>query len=166
MVEMISALLVHNREDTFDTLRPILEGQCIVTRQARSCGEALFSLWGKRPPHLVFTDLQLADGNWCDVISLAGKCPLPINVIVVSRLFDVNLYIEAMERGAFDFVTPPFEAPDVAHVVRGATQNVLRRRLPHENPRSHAPGPSARTQWHQAVVSALTALDSPGDADL
>lgn len=141
MVEMISALLVHDRKDAFSTLKPILESQCIVTREAKTCGEALLSLWAKRPPHLVFTDVQLADGNWCDVISLADKCPLPINVIVLSRQLDVNLYIEAMERGAFDFITPPLEGPDVAHVVRCATQNVLRRRLPHEDPRSHAPAP-------------------------
>ena len=156
MVEMVSALLVHARKDIFGTLKPMLESQCVVTREVRTCGEGLLSLWGKRPPHLVFTDVQLADGNWRDVISLAGKSTVPINVIVVSPQLDVNLYIDAMERGAFDFLTPPLEGPDVTHVVRCATHNVLRRRLPHEGPGSHAPGSSARAAWQQAVVSAIS----------
>jgi DNA-binding NtrC family response regulator len=166
MVEIVSALLVNDREETFSTLRPILESQCIVTREAKTCGEALLSLWGKRPPHLAFTDVLLADGNWSDVISLADKCPLPINVVVVSRQLDVNLYIESMERGAFDFITPPFEVPDVAHVVRCAAQNVLRRRFSHQNLCKHIPGALARAEWQQAVVSAICVYTPPGDCDL
>ena len=166
MVEMISALLLHNREDIFDTLKPILDSQCIVTREAKTCGEALLSLWAKRPPHLVFTDVQLADGNWCDVVSLADKCPLPINVIVISRQLDVNLYIEAMERGAFDFITPPLEGSDVAHVVRCAAQNVLRRRLAHRSSPGRNPGALARAAWQQAAVSASSVYTPPDDGDL
>jgi DNA-binding NtrC family response regulator len=130
MVEMISALLVYDREGTFDTLKPILESQCITAKVARSCGEALFSIWGKQPPHLVFTDVQLADGNWSDVISLAGRCRLPVNVIVVSRQVDMKFYVEVIERGAFDFMTPPFEVSDATHVIRSAAQNALSRRHP------------------------------------
>jgi DNA-binding NtrC family response regulator len=166
MVEMVSALLVNDREETFGTLKPILESQCIVTREAKTCGEALLLLWGKQPPHLVFSDVQLADGNWRDVISLADKCPLPINIIVVSRQLDVNLYIGAMERGAFDFITPPFEAPDVAHVVRCAAQNVLRRRLCRQNLLKHTSGALARAKWQQAVISAVSAHTSSNDCDL
>jgi DNA-binding NtrC family response regulator len=166
MVEMTSALLVHDQKDVFGSLKPILESQCIITRDAKTCGETLLSLWGKRPPHLVFTDVQLADGNWRDVISLADKCPLPINVVVVSPQLDVNLYIEAMERGAFDFITPPLEGPDVTHVVRCAVQNVLRRRLPHEKQRGHAPGSSTRTEWQRAVASATSVYTPSNDCDL
>jgi DNA-binding NtrC family response regulator len=166
MVEMISALLVHDRGDAFNALKPILESRCIVTREARSCGEALLSLWAKQPPHLVFTDVQLADGNWRDLIALAEKCPLPINVIVVSRQLDVNLYIEVMEQGAFDFLASPLEGPDVAHVVRTAAQNVLRRRVSGQNPPGRTPRTLARAAWQQAVVSAGSAYTPWDDAGL
>jgi DNA-binding NtrC family response regulator len=166
MVEMTSALLVHDREDVFGKLKPILESQCVITREARTCGEALLSLWGKQPPHLVFSDVQLADGNWRDVISLAEKCPLPINVIVVSPQLAMNLYIEAIERGAFDFLAPPLEGLDVTHVVRCAAQNVLRRRFSGQNLRKHIPGALAGAEWQQAVVSAISVYTPPGDCDL
>lgn len=166
MVEMTSALLVHDREDVFGKLKPILESQCVITREARTCGEALLSLWGKQPPHLVFSDVQLADGGWRDVVSLAEKCPLPINVVVVSPQLDMNLYIEAMERGAFDFLTPPLEGLDVTHVVRCAAQNAQRRRLSRQNGRKHTPGALAGAEWQQAVISAVSVYRPPYDHDL
>ena len=166
MVEMTWALLVWDQGQVFEPLKSILHSQCITTRIAKSCGEALLSMWGKQPPHLVFTDVQLADGNWADVLSLADKSTLPINVIVVSRLLDVNLYIDAMQRGAFYFISPPFEGPDVAHVVRCATQNVLRRRLLHVDSRSSNDNPSVPAGWQQAALSGLTVVNSSGDSDL
>ncbi|MBZ5515401.1 MAG: response regulator [Acidobacteriia bacterium] len=165
MVEMTWALLVCDGNQVFEPLKLILHNQCITTRVAKSCGEALLLLWGKQPPHLVFTDVHLTDGNWTDVLSLADKSSLPINVIVVSRLMDVKLYIDAMQRGAFDFISPPFEGPDVAHVVRCATQNILRRRLALVKSTDSKPIPAARTEWQQAVISGLTAISSPADPD-
>lgn len=164
MVEMISALLVYDREDPFDALKPILKSQGIATQVARSCGEALFALWGKQPPYLVLTDVQLADGNWSDVISLAARCRTPVNVIVVSRQVDVKFYVEAIERGAFDFMTPPFEISDATHVIRNAAQNALHRRHPRLFNRAGVAGSSRtatppRRSLSMTVAAAADPLD-------
>lgn len=136
MKEKITALLVYHRPDPLDTLRSALEIQSIQTRSVRTCGEALLLLWGRQPPHLAFTDTQLPDGNWADVIALAGKAPAPVNVIVVSRLVDVAFYLEAIERGAYDFLTPPFEPSELAHIVRCAASNVPHRGTTRESRRA------------------------------
>jgi two-component system response regulator PilR (NtrC family) len=77
---------------------------------------------------LVFTDLDLPDGNWPDIVRLAKGAAEPVNVIVVSRLVDIPLYIRAIEQGAFDYITPPFEPADLAYIIRCAASNVLLRR--------------------------------------
>jgi FixJ family two-component response regulator len=41
---------------------------------------------------------------------------------------DTKLYVSVIEAGAFDFMAPPFEALDLAHVVRCAADNALARR--------------------------------------
>jgi len=128
MSEKISALLVSDEPEFFAPLKSLLQSQSLETREVPSCGEALLVLWGKQPPHLVFTGIQLPDGTWAEVISVAGKAGAANNVIVVSRLVDVKLYVEAIERGAYDFITPPFEAWELRHIVRRATENVLERR--------------------------------------
>jgi FixJ family two-component response regulator len=80
---------------------------------------------------LVFTEIQLADGNWADVLTLAAKAAAPVNVIVLAPFADVSFYVQVIERGAFDFIVPPLSGPELLHVVRIATENALSRRRKH-----------------------------------
>jgi two-component system response regulator PilR (NtrC family) len=128
MQEMIRALLVHDRPEPTGSLRRALESQCIETQSVRTCHEASRALWGRQPPHLVLTDTRLPDGSWEVVVNLAARAPAPVNVIVVSEVVDIALYLEVIQRGAFDFIVPPMSLPDFAHVVWSAVDNVLRRR--------------------------------------
>ena len=128
MKESACALLIQARHDPLDALRLALEEQSIDITIARNCAEAALALWSDSPPPLVFTGIQLADGSWADVLTLASKASAPVNVIVVAPFADVSLYVQAIERGAFDFIVPPLSDPELLHVVRIAAENVLSRR--------------------------------------
>jgi DNA-binding NtrC family response regulator len=128
MKETVRALLVQARHDPLDALRMALEEQSIVIFSARTCAEAALALLSNSPPHLVFTEIQLTDGDWADVLALAGKASEPVNVIVVSPFVDIGFYVQAIERGAFDFIVPPLSDPEFMHVVRIAAENALVRR--------------------------------------
>ena len=77
------------------------------------------------PPHLVFTEALLLDGNWADVIKLSLGALKPVKVIVVSRLVDIKLYVDTMDGGAFDFIVPPMTSNELAHVLACAVEDVL-----------------------------------------
>jgi len=132
MNERISALLIYERLGAFGEVQLMLENRGIEIQIARSCGDALLRLWSEQPPHLVFTETQLVDGIWADVLSTTRKSRLPVNVIVVSRIADVNLYVQVLERGAFDCIIPPFEVFELDHVIRCATDNVMAQRARQE----------------------------------
>ena len=127
MQERIRALLVHDRPEPMGSLRRALESQSIETQSVRTCHEASQALWGRQPPHLVLADTRLPDGSWEVIVNLAARAPAPVNVIVVSEVVDIALYLEVIQRGAFDFIVPPMSWPDFNHVVRSAVDNVLRR---------------------------------------
>ena len=129
MEEKTSAvLLLLNPSGPLQTLNQELQSQSVRTRQARSCEEAARLLAALDPPEVIFTDTQLPDGNWADVVQLAENASQPVNVIVVSRLVDIRLYVEALQNGAFDFIVPPFEPSELSHVLRCAVGNVTTRR--------------------------------------
>ncbi len=128
MKEATSALFVHYESEPVGALEKALEGQFVKVCHATNCREASRLLEDSNPPHLVFTDTTLPDGTWADVLGLAAKAPATVNVIVVAHFPDMRLYVEAIERGAFDFLAPPFMAFDVAHVMRCALENVVSRR--------------------------------------
>jgi len=123
-----AVLLLHHQSGPLRALRQALHTLAVRTREAQTCEEASRLLAESDPPELLFTDTQLPDGNWADVVCLAEKGSAPVNVIVVSRLVDVRLYIEALQAGAFDFIAPPFEPSELAHVVRCAAGNIASRR--------------------------------------
>ncbi len=128
MKEAASVLFVHHESEPFGALEKALEGQSVKVCHASNCREASDLLENSKPPHLVFTDTMLPDGTWADVLGLAAKAPAPVSLIVVARLPDMRLYVEAIENGAFDFLAPPFVPSDLAHVVRCALENVVSRR--------------------------------------
>jgi FixJ family two-component response regulator len=74
---------------------------------------------------LVFTEAKLPDGTWADIVKLAIAAHKPVKVIVVSHFVDVDLYVDTMEAGAFDFIVPPLSASELTHVVKSAVENVL-----------------------------------------
>jgi DNA-binding NtrC family response regulator len=125
MAEEINALMVHAKDETHDDLTRVLRSLSIHVLHAKNCKEA--SLYLKRPgaADLVFAGTNLQDGGWADVLGLAQQSRSYLPVIVVSRMVDVGLYLDALGRGAFDFVTPPFLTSDVAHIVRSAIYKEL-----------------------------------------
>jgi DNA-binding NtrC family response regulator len=131
MTERTTALLVHQNSETLATLKGALESQGMRILQAGSRAVAKRMLGGLNPAPLVFTDTQLPDGTWADILAVAENAKLPVNVIVVARLVDTRFYVEAIETGAFDFIAPPFNATDLAYVVRSAIENAVARRSTH-----------------------------------
>jgi DNA-binding NtrC family response regulator len=128
MKESTKALLVRARHDPLDAIRLGLQEQSIDIFIAENCAEAAQTLCSASPPHLVFTETQLADGNWADVLDLAAKACAAVNVIVVAPFVDISFYVQTIERGAFDFMVPPISHPELLHVVRIAAENAIRRR--------------------------------------
>jgi DNA-binding NtrC family response regulator len=131
MTESTKALFVQVGHEPFDELRLALDEQSIGISVAKNCAEAALALWAYDPPHMVFTEVQLSDGNWTDVLTLATSAPAPVNVIVVARFADVGLYVQTIERGVFDFIVPPHSKAELLHVVRTAAENSRRRRRKH-----------------------------------
>ena len=128
MKEPIRALLLHKLGDSLAPLKLALEGQAMEVCWMRNCQEAETLLLGANPPHLVFTEINLPDGTWADIVKLAGKAQKAVNVIVVSRLTDVRFYLETIVTGAFDFIVPPLTGFELSHVVRCAAENASSRR--------------------------------------
>jgi len=128
MTERIKALVVHNNSETLATLKGALERQGMHIIHAQSRAQAKRVLGGRDPVPLVFTETHLPDGTWADILAVTEKAALPVNVIVVARIVDTRFYVEAIETGAFDFLAPPFNATDLAYVVRSALDNAVARR--------------------------------------
>jgi DNA-binding NtrC family response regulator len=151
----ITALLLHVRTEPLSSLKIALERQCIDSVRARSCVEALGFLHRDDAPHVIITDLTVSDGAWGDALLLAGKSPVPVNLIVVSDMPDLPLCQAAADCGAFGFIMPPLAETELRALVLQAGEDVLGRRT---RKALHQPASPPRPP-----VRALVATTGAGD---
>ena len=124
----VTALLVFHRTKPFDEIKAALGKMAVPTERAQTLAEAKHALSDANPPVLAITESELPDGKWSDIVSFSEQASSRVNVIVVGQRIDANLYASAIEVGAFDYIAPPFEGGDLAHVVRCAADNALAQR--------------------------------------
>jgi len=79
---------------------------------------------------VVITDQKMPDGEGLTVLSAAHESDSTLPVIFLTAVATIELAVESMRRGAFDFVTKPFEPEVVRATVRRACE---RTRLMREN---------------------------------
>jgi len=120
MKSKFSALLVHAKNDCFDTVRVVLEELSVASARARNRQEVEARLSQGPSPHLVVTEPVFPDGDWGYVTDLAAKAAEKVNVIVVSPVADMGLYMDVMTHGGFDFITDSFTVAELVHILRVA----------------------------------------------
>lgn len=127
MSEHLFALLVHDQAESFESLRRTLRDLSVETYSVATCKEAA-ALIAQCRPHMIFTAKSLTDGSWVSILDIAESADVPLSVVVVAAHPDTRLYVSVMERGAFDFVVPPFEHEPLSFVTRSAALHAHGRR--------------------------------------
>jgi DNA-binding NtrC family response regulator len=79
---------------------------------------------------VVFTDQKMPDGEGLAVLAMAHEADPALSVIFLTAVASIELAVESMRHGAFDFLTKPFEPEVVRATVRRACE---RTRLLREN---------------------------------
>ncbi len=87
---------------------------------ARAALEALRQ--NPQPFPLVLTDLVMPDGSGIDVLSAAKERAGATEVIVMTAHSTVEAAIDAMRKGAYDFVTKPFSPAEIAAIGQKALE--------------------------------------------
>jgi two-component system response regulator PilR (NtrC family) len=87
------------------------------------------------PYAVVLTDLLMPDGSGMDLLTLVKQRTARTEVIVMTAHGGVETAIEAMKRGAYDFVTKPFATSELRALVHKALE---KRAIVAENERLRA----------------------------
>jgi len=106
-------------------LRPL---ECDVI--TASNGEQALATIRKDAPDLVLLDLQMPRMGGMDVLRMLRQDGIEVPTIVITAHGSIEIAVEAMKAGAYDFVTKPIDANHFDIVVRKALERVdLKREL-------------------------------------
>ncbi|PYK58076.1 MAG: transcriptional regulator [Verrucomicrobia bacterium] len=121
-------LIVDDEKHTRDGLRRLLEDEYDVY-VAEDIGGAI-SVLERETVDLLLTDLRLSGEDGMQLIERALKMPHPPICIMMTAYGSVDTAVEAMKRGAYDFVTKPLNLDKVEILIGRALQS---RRMEQEN---------------------------------
>jgi two-component system, NtrC family, response regulator PilR len=74
------------------------------------------------PYAIVLTDQLMPDGNGMDLLTLAKERSAHTEVIVMTAHGGIETAIEAMKRGAYDFITKPFATSELRALIQKALE--------------------------------------------
>lgn len=80
--------------------------------------EALARLKNGEMPGLILTDIYLPDGKGLEILELAKAAPQDVEVIVMTGNATVQTAVEAMKRGAYDYLLKPFQMEELVLIAQ------------------------------------------------
>jgi len=121
-------LIVDDEKHTRDGLRRLLEDEydTYVAEDIRGAMDVL----EREPIDVMITDLRLGGDDGMGLIERALKLPHPPVCIMMTAYGSVDTAVEAMKRGAYDFVTKPLNLDKVEMLIARALAS---RRMEQEN---------------------------------
>ncbi len=90
--------------------------------QAASSGEEGLYLFGQAQPNLVITDMKMSGMDGLMVLkSIKERSPEAL-VIIITAFGTIDVAVEAMKAGAYDYITKPFNRDELRLTVKKALQ--------------------------------------------
>ena len=112
-------LIVEDDNKVLNLLLRALSSKGYITMKAESGRQALH-IAGRTRPDLVILDLKLPDCNGIQILAELKAIDQAIQVIILTGYGSREAVRSAMEMGAFDFLTKPFEIHELCAVIREA----------------------------------------------
>ena len=112
-------LVVDDDADTREVLRDRLESvgyQVLIAEGGRECLETL----DRQNPHLVLLDVAMPGMNGLEVLTEIRRRGQDIPVVMITAFGTIERAVQAMKKGAYDFIPKPFDPDHVALVVAKA----------------------------------------------
>ncbi len=122
-------LVVDDEPRQVEIVRTILEREGFDVQTAHSAETALV-LMNEAPPHVLLTDLRLPAKDGISLLEAATRLDPPTTTILMTAHGTIDNAVEAMKKGAFDYLTKPLDRASLVLAVRRALDKA---RLSREN---------------------------------
>ena len=124
---MRRVLVVDDEENIRLVLRTLLRKNGYEVEVADS-GESALALVDTFGPDVILTDVRMPKMGGMDLLATLKAKQYPATVIVMSAYGNVDLALEAMKAGAYDYVGKPFKPDEVVLALRKAEERETLRR--------------------------------------
>jgi DNA-binding NtrC family response regulator len=119
---METVLIVEDKESMAEMLKETLESEGYRVIPAMYGAEGI-KLLKEESIDLVLTDLKLPKKDGMEVLKASKEENQLIPVIVMTAFGSIEIAVDAMKGGAFDFITKPFDTDHLLMLIKRALEN-------------------------------------------
>jgi two-component system response regulator HydG len=164
----LRALIVDDVVDMAHTIANDLR-QIGFDTEVADGGASALERFANDPADIVVTDLRMKDVDGLDVLEAVRRADPNVPVVIMTAFGAVETAVEAMQRGAFHYVTKPFELETLRRLVERACreraltrENALLRRTLRENlSAGRLIGTSASMRQLRALIEQVAPASTP-----
>ncbi len=127
--ESARILVVDDEKVIRDILAEFLTMEGFVVRSVEDGERALTEL-RIRPYDMVISDLKMPGISGLELLEALGRENLSVVTVIMTGFGTVETAIEAMKKGAYDYILKPFKVEEVIHIVK---RGLEKQRLQTEN---------------------------------
>lgn len=168
MGEGLPVLIIDDEGSMRDSITQVLTGEGYVPSGAATARAGL-TLFNRESFELVFLDLRLPDGEGLKVLRQIKEASPETPVIVITAYGSIEVAVEAIKLGAFEFLTKPFTPEELRVVTKKALKSrnlvleniLLRRELKAHRQFDKIVGSSQSMRQVLHLVSQAGSTDSP-----
>jgi DNA-binding NtrC family response regulator len=118
-VNEFKVLLVDDETDFVETLVKRLRKRKLEVRSASS-GQKALDLLGEAPCDVVVLDVKMPDMDGIETLRRIKKIAPSVEVIMLTGHANVEVAIQGMELGAFDYLMKPIDIDDLLYKLQDA----------------------------------------------
>lgn len=122
---MPSVLLVDDEQNILEVLEIVLQDGGLEVLKASSGIEAL-ALLHKHPVDVVVSDIRMPDLSGVELLKQAKQFAPDTIFIMITAFSTTETAIEALQHGAFDYLTKPFKMEDLRTIIEHALNQKMR----------------------------------------
>lgn len=123
LLDALKILIVDDEKMSRETLREFLS-YLTHTIQIAQDGQEAIDLIHKEEFDLIVTDLKMPKADGLKVLEEAKSIHPGIQVIIVTGFASLETALEAIKKGAYDYITKPFKLEEMEVVVRNAAEKI------------------------------------------
>lgn len=126
----ISILIVDDEPDMVELIRRTVSRELAWRVFTAGCGKDALQAVEEGSPDLVLLDIKMPDIDGMELLGTLRQRPDPPTVIMMTAYGVIELAVESIRQGAYDFITKPFDYARLVHTLRQAVEH---RKLVREN---------------------------------
>ncbi|WP_319549921.1 sigma-54 dependent transcriptional regulator [Desulfogranum marinum] len=110
-------MIVDDEPDMLSMLRLVLQKKCNCDVITASSGKIALSLLNESSPDVIVSDIKMPDLDGLELLKKVRLHDPTISVVIMTGYGTIDMAVQALKDGAYDFLQKPFEKDHIVRIV-------------------------------------------------